>query len=291
MSGVAIVAGDPVGKSSNFKGLISSFIDECHINDWTVSFVHVSEKYLNLYKKLDLETQKLGEEAIIDLDKFTSTTVNNKHFRNICNRFEKLNYTAELLYPPYSKSVIDALKRVSDSWLSLPGKSERGFMLGYFDKDYLDKCPVLIVRDDAKQIVGFVNQVPTNTLEANVDLMRHLADAAPNVNDYMFVRFLLSMKEQGFKTANLGLCPLAGLVKNDESAVIKNVLMFVYQNGNRFFGFNGLERFKNKFEPEWRSRYIAYQDGVVGFSRAMTILNRALKLKRQKSSKLLMRQS
>ena len=61
-----------------------------------------------------------------------------------------------------------------------------------------DKCPVLIVRDDAKQIVGFVNQVPTNTLEANVDLMRHLADAAPNVNDYMFVRFLLSYERGRF---------------------------------------------------------------------------------------------
>jgi phosphatidylglycerol lysyltransferase len=178
---------------------------------------------------------------------------------------------------------MDALKKVSDSWLTLPGKTERRFMLGYFDKDYLNSCPVLVVRDDAQQVVGFLNQVPTKTAEVNVDLMRHSANAVPNVNDFMFVNFLLAMKEHGFKTANLGLCPLAGLSKDENTNVTKNILMFVYQNGNRFFGFNGLERFKNKFEPEWRSRYTAYQDGIVGFSRAMSALNKALRLKKPKT--------
>jgi phosphatidylglycerol lysyltransferase len=176
--------------------------------------------------------------------------------------------------------MIEALKRVSDSWLALPGKTERSFMLGYFDSGYLKNCPILIVRDSAKQIVGFLNQVPTKTYEANVDLMRHLADATPNLNDFMFTRLLLTVRKQGFKTVNLGLCPLAGISTDQEDkSALTNGLKFIYQNGNRFFGFSGLERFKKKFDPEWKNRYVAYQDGVVGFTRSMMAVNKAMQIK------------
>lgn len=277
VSGVALVVGDPVGEPSAIAALIKSFIDQCHINDWTVAFVHVTDRYLDIYKSFDLDIQKLGEEAVIDLDIFTGETIRNKHFRNIINRFDKLGYSADLLQPPHSRELLQELKTVSDSWLSLPAKTERTFMLGYFDYEYLSRLPLLTVRDEKGSLVGFLNQVPTETNEANIDLMRHVKGAVPNVNDFMFANFLIAIHKKGFKKVNIGLCPLAGIEKNDEEkTAITNVMKFVYQNGNRIFGFNGLERFKNKFEPQWISRYLAYQDGVIGFSRSMMALNRAM---------------
>ena len=282
IGGTALVAGDPVGKTSDIKILLINFIEQCRINDWKVAFIHTEKRYVQLYREQKLDIQKIGEEAIINVRTFCEHTSRNKHFRNVNNRFTKAAYTVEFLSPPYSDAFMTALHRVSDSWLKLPGKSERGFMLGYFDEQYLQQCPILVVKDDAGQIISFINQVPSYAHnEANIDLMRHMADAPPNVNDFMFLHYIKHSQELGCDYVNLGLCPLVGIDDSDESArVITNLLKFVYANGSRFFGFEGLARFKNKFEPEWRNRYVVYQDGIVGFTRAMNALNRAMRIKK-----------
>jgi phosphatidylglycerol lysyltransferase len=85
----------------------------------------------------------------------------------------------------------------------------------------------------------------------------------------------------GYQELNLGLCALAGLNEepNDEqTTLIHNFLRFAYANGDRFYSFQGLYRFKAKYEPEWRDRYVAYQGGVRGFARTMSALMRAMKV-------------
>ena len=78
---------------------------------------------------------------------------------------------------------------------------------------------------------------------------------------------------------NLGLCPLAGLDAPDEAAsVTNNALRFLYANGDRFYSFSGLQRFKSKYNPEWQGRYIVYRGGIRGFTKALNALNRAMKL-------------
>jgi lysylphosphatidylglycerol synthetase-like protein (DUF2156 family) len=53
-------------------------------------------------------------------------------------------------------------------------------------------------------------------------------------------------------------------------------MRFVYANGDRFYSFSGLHRFKSKYEPTWTNRYIAYRGGVRGFSRSLYALNKAM---------------
>ena len=48
----------------------------------------------------------------------------------------------------------------------------------------------------------------------------------------------------------------------------------------RFYSFSGLHRFKQKYEPNWSDRYIAYKKGVRGFTRTVTALNVAMKPRR-----------
>jgi len=142
----------------------------------------------------------------------------------------------------------------------------------------MQQCPVMVARDAASTIQAFINQIPTfEPQEANFDLLRHNVEALGNVNDYLLMCFITYLQEQGYQRLNLGLCPLAGLTSHDQDkTVVDSALQFVYANGDRFYSFSGLHRFKAKYEPQWQGRYIAYRGGLRGFSRALAALNTAM---------------
>lgn len=273
--GVALCVGDPIGPSKSVQTLFGDFIQYCQINDWLPAFIHTELKAQTLYKQYGFSTQKIGEEAIVDLWSFCDNVARTKYFRNITNRFDKQGYHVEMLQPPHNPAILNRLEEISKNWLELPGRSERGFMLGYFRRDYIQLCPIMVVRDEASTIQAFINKIPSyDGSEANYDLLRHHTNAAANINDFLLVNFAKYLLQAGYARLNLGLCPLAGLndVDNEKSA-INTTLKFVYANGDRFYSFTGLWRFKAKYEPKWQDRYIAYKGGVRGFTRTLRALN------------------
>ena len=155
--------------------------------------------------------------------------------------------------------------------------------MGYFDEKYINICQIFVVRDAANTIQAFLNMVPADFdhKEATYDLLRHSKDNISNINDYLLIGFCDYLLNKNYLTLNMGLCPLVGL-KTDTRAdkgLITNVLNFAYSNGNRIYSFSGLYRFKVKYEPVWRDRYIAYQGNVGSFIKTMNALVRVMKVK------------
>ncbi len=281
--GVALCLGDPVGDKTRFNDLLNNFGDQCYENDWLPMFVHVQDKYRDLYEDRGYVLQKLGQEAVVDIDHFLNHVVANKYFRHIRNKFSKQEYTAELLLPPHHAAVMSRLKDISDDWLSRGGRDERGFAMGYFNEAYLQTCPIMVVRDGAHTIQAFVNQIPADfdNIEATYDLMRHTKNSMGNINDFLVMNFIEMLRAKGYRRLNMGLCPLTGLneTEDEKNGLIHNVLQFTYANGDRFYSFSGLHRFKSKYEPDWRDRFVAYQGGFRGFTRGMTALMRTMRIK------------
>lgn len=279
--GIALVVGDPMGSSKDFPKLITTFDEWCRSNDWRVAYVHVTEQHAKLYQQKQFGLQKIGEEAVLNLGHFKEHVQNDKYFRHIRSRFEKQGYACELLKPPHSQALMNRLSAISAEWLERPGRAERGFMMGAFNAQYMQQCPVMVLRDQASTIQAFINQIPSyDPEEANFDLLRHTSEALGNSNDRLLLAFIDELHAEGFKRLNLGLCPLSGLDDADqERTVIDNALRFVYANGDRFYSFSGLRRFKEKYQPEWQDRYIAYRGGVSGFTKTLNALNRAMRVR------------
>lgn len=281
--GVALVVGDPAGNQLTFDVLLSSFIRLCHFNDWSPAFIHTENKYKAIYEKHGFHMQKIGEEAVVDIAHFQSMVENNKYFRNIRNKFTKQGYTTELLIPPHSQQIMTQLTKITKEWSSSPGRVERGFMMGYFSEYYIQRCQVMVVRDQSKTIRAFMNQIPSfDMLEANYDLLQHGEGSLGNINDFLLMNFISAIKELGFKRVNLGLSPLTGIKTEENKSIINNALQFVYSNGDRLYSFGGLHRFKTKYEPSWSSRYIVYRGGIHNFTRTLTALNHVMKVPKTK---------
>ena len=281
--GVALCLGDPIGNPKHLGIVIDAFGEECYQNDWLPAYVHVQDTHRKVYECRGYTLQKLGQEAVVDLKHFESNVAATKYFRQINNKFTKQGYTAELLQPPHHQAVLNRLREISDDWLARGGRVERGFAMGYYSDEYMQLCPVMVARDAAGTIQAFMNQLPAtfDTDEATYDLLRNTKGSLGNSTDYLLLKFIAELQQLGYKRLNLGLCPLTGLNESDDpqSGLIHNLLRFAYANGDRFYSFSGLYKFKAKYEPEWRDRYVAYQGGVRGFGRSMTALMRTMRIK------------
>ncbi len=285
--GVALSAGQPVGDKKLLSQVVDDFEDICWTNDWLPAFIHITDEQRSLYEGHGYALQKIGEEAIVDLEYFSNNLRGNKYFRQIRNKFEKQKYSFEILKPPHSDALVSRLRDVSNDWLNLPGRTERGFIMAYFSTAYLQQCQLAVARDEAGTIQAFLNVVPTFIAdEANFDMLRHTGASPGNVNDFLLMGLFEHLSAESYKRFNMGLSPLSGIDPEDSgSAMIGTAMRFLYANGDRFYSFSGLRRFKSKYEPVWVSRYIAHKGGVRGFTRTYTALSRAMQVsKRQRSS-------
>jgi phosphatidylglycerol lysyltransferase len=279
--GVALCVSDPVGDPMHFGSLLGDFQNLCFSNDWLPAFIHVSDQHRHLYQRHGFTLQKLGQEAVVNLEAFQTNVAPNKYFRQIRNKFQKQGYSCELLQPPHHSAVLNRLKVISDDWLSQGGRAERGFAMGYYTTEYMQQCQLLVARDAAGTIQAFVNVVPASfdKEEATYDLLRNAEGSLGNINDYLLMNLIDEMRQKGYQRLNLGLAPLGGLQESsdEERSLIDNLLQFAYANGDRFYSFSGLFRFKAKYEPQWQDRFVAYQGGMGGFSRTMTALTRCMR--------------
>jgi phosphatidylglycerol lysyltransferase len=280
VDGVALVVGDPFGNPKRFLELYRAFQEFCFVNDWRPAAIHIGDVHRDLYEKLGMQLQKIGEEAILDLEAYQEYA-NDKYFRQIKNRFTKLNHSVQLVEAPHGQKLLDDLACVSAEWLGRPGRAERGFMMGYSSNEYMQRSMVAVLYDEHHSIQGFMNIVPTyQDGTANYDMLRCAGGAPGNSNDFLLMSAITLLRERAIHTLNLGLCPLKGLdEKQQTTSLIDKALGFIYANGDRFYSFRGLERFKDKYHPAWEARYVAYSGNLGSFTRVMRALTKAMKVK------------
>jgi phosphatidylglycerol lysyltransferase len=146
-------------------------------------------------------------------------------------------------------SILPVLKEISDEWLTSKSTREKGFSLGRFDEQYLRHFSHAIVRDRENRIVAFANVWNGNGRELSIDLMRYRSDAPHGVMEYLCVALMLWGAERGFERMSLGMAPLSGLVTNAMAPLWNRVGGLLYRHGENFYNFQGLRRYKDKFDP------------------------------------------
>jgi phosphatidylglycerol lysyltransferase len=277
-NGVALVMGDPFGRPQSIPRALKEFEELCFVNDWQPAFIQATSRWQRLYSQHGYRMQLIGREAIVDLKHTTALFKTERSFYKITTRFARYGYTTERCLPPHSPALIGRLQEISDEWLQLPARTERGFTLGYFSEAYLQRCPLFIARDDAGTIQAFLNMLETPVPEeASYDMLRSSNRAPGNTNDYLLMAYAEALLHDGYQRLSFGLCPLYGL-EAEPSTTINRMLRFVYANGDRFYSFRGLYRFKAKYQPQWSDRYEVYRGGINDFARLLRALAKAMRV-------------
>ena len=226
-------------------------------------FYEASAAALPIYLEAGLTPLKFGEEALVSLASFSHGGQARKQQRYVLQaRSSATAATFEVCQPAAVPPLLPELGAVSDTWLREKRTREKGFSLGNFDPDYLAQCPVAVVRWKG-EIVAFANLwCAGERTEVSPDLMRYLRAAPPSAMEYLFLKILLWAKDEGYAWLNLGMAPLAGLEARAAAPLWNRVGALAFRYGEQFYNFQGLRQFKNKFDPEWRPKYLVYTGGL-----------------------------
>jgi phosphatidylglycerol lysyltransferase len=257
-----VALGDPIGERGAQEELVWRFreLSDRHAG-WTV-FYQVSAERLPLYVDLGLAVMKLGEEARVSLPDFSLEGSARAELRTQRRRAERDRATFEVLQPQQLPALLPKLQAVSNAWLEDKAVAEKGFSVGAFSQNYIGNFPVAVVRC-GEELVAFASLWIAGTgEEIAVDLMRFGPDAPRGAMDYLFVELMLWGRTQGYRWLNLGMAPLAGLEQHPLAPAWHRVGNFVFRYGEHFYNFDGLRRYKAKFNPVWESKYLASPGGL-----------------------------
>lgn len=257
-----VAMGDPVGEESEFGELIWRFRELSDEHAGAAVFYQVNARNLHLYVDLGLDLYKLGEEAIIDLPAFTIEGKHGSSFRHTRNKLTRDGVKFSVIDPIVAQTRIGELQAVSDNWLRGKNTKEKGFSLGFFTPEYVCRFPVAILECE-DGLVAFANLWPGDgKFELSVDLMRFRHDSPGGAMDLLLIELMLWGKQRGYHRFNLGMAPFSGFDSHQLAPLWNRMATTVFKRGERYYNFQGIRKYKEKFNPFWEPKYLAAPGGL-----------------------------
>ncbi len=257
-----IALGDPVGSQAGAEELVWRLREISDHHGGQTVFYQVCGERLGLYVDLGLAALKVGEEARVPLTAFSLEGAERADLRQAHKRALREGASFSVVPPEEVEALMPVLQKISDTWLASKSTGEKRFSVGAFSPQYLRQFPVAIVQAHGTP-VAFANLWTTDTRqELSVDLMRFDTQAPKGAMDYLFTELMLWGRAQGYRWFNLGMAPLSGLEAHPLAPAWHRVGNFIFRHGEHFYNFEGLRRYKMKFDPVWEPRYLVARGGI-----------------------------
>jgi lysyl-tRNA synthetase, class II len=267
-NGVLLLSGDPVGPEECFRGLLAQVRAFADARGLKLGALGASARLCPLYERLGLRTFYLGDEAIVELGRFSLEGRPIRKVRQSVTRLQKAGYEAEV----HELRALDAgtVGQIEDVVeLGRQGAPERGFSMamdslrGQHDHDTL----VVIARDQDGTIRGLLHFVPCYGRPAvSLSFMRRDPSTPNGLTEFLVVRAIELLRERGLEELSLNFAAFARWMHSPDRRV-ERMLGKLVALGNPFFQIESLYRFNAKFFPRWEPRFLVYQ-GPFGLPRA-----------------------
>ncbi|MBI1849817.1 MAG: bifunctional lysylphosphatidylglycerol flippase/synthetase MprF [Planctomycetes bacterium] len=261
-----IALGDPLGPPHEAPELVWRFRELVDRHAGRSVFHEVPATSVHLYVDLGLTLVKLGEAARVRLDGFSSFSGTRDGLRRVSDRVCRDGYRFEVIPRAGVAASIAEFEAVSNAWLAERRMPERGFSVGNFAPRYLEEFPAAVVRRDGA-VVAFANVLSSTEKDAekeelSVDLARFLPSAPADVVEFLLVQLMLWGEANGYRWFDLGIAPTTEAENGELARLWSQVGAPVFRLGEPFLGMQGLRAYKQKFDPEWAPRYLAFPGGL-----------------------------
>ncbi len=283
-----LALGAPVGPEDHWPALYSQFRRDAEASGKLPGIYAAPPEALPALRSASFKTEKIGENAILDLQAFSLRGNKREALRRGHRKLkEREGGSFEMWLPPHDRAQLEKLAPISQRWLDQRGGTEKRFSLGRFEPDYLDNCPIGVAYINGEPVALGSLMLTADKGWAGIDLMRFDDRLSiTNTMDFLLVEMILWAQNEGYRRFDLSMAPLAGVGTTENSKLFAKLAQSVYRRGERFYSFQGVRRFKQKFDPEWEPRYVAGPSAVTAplvLAKAAVLTNGRVKLRGHRS--------
>jgi lysylphosphatidylglycerol synthetase-like protein (DUF2156 family) len=308
VNNVAVVPGDPICSSESRPRVTQAFLDLCQRNGWQVAIYQAHPDALPIYRACGLLVFKIGEEALVDPQRFTLSGSAMANVRTSSRRAEREGVSVRWYEDAPPAELYAQMRSLSRAWLRQKGarsEAEVGFSMGR-----LSELPAAAARarsiaelaeasapqaapvprlltalafDRQEHLCAFLSFTPIygryDPLSGGrsghgwaLDLMRRAPDAPYGVMELLLVRAIERFRAAGAEVVSLGLIAACD-TRQELSPGQRAIANFLLEHVHILEEHRTLFRFKQKFQPRWESRYVVASTTLALPLIALAILN------------------
>ena len=258
---VALAGGDPLGPPGQWPAAIAAFHDRAAAQGRIAAVLGCGEAAARLWRVAGLFTVYLGDEAVLDLDRFSLEGRAVRIARQSWNRGRRAGYTsAACRSGDLDHAQVEALAELSRRWRG--DAAERGFSMALgrlFDPRDPDTL-VVAAKDGHGRLRGFLHLVPWGADSASLDVMRRDRNAPSWLNDFLVVEAARSLPGLGVRRLSLNFSFLRAVLAagaGSDAPLRLRAARWLLRGLSGAFQIESLYRFNRKFQPHWQPRYLA----------------------------------
>jgi lysyl-tRNA synthetase, class II len=262
VGGVAIVSGDPIGPPAAFDGLVARFIEFARARDWRIAILGASERCLDLYRSYGLRALYHGDEAVLDVSRFSLDGRTIRKVRQSVHRLERAGYRAEVLHPREIDDHLRAeLEGIAETWRG--GEPNRGFAMALDALFRLgDEDAVFVVgRDPDDRPAGFLHFALSAAGSAlSLSSMPRLRETPNGFNEWLVCVAVEWARPRGIARISLNFAPFAALLAPaGDLSRLQRLERQALLRLKGHFQLDNLLLFNRKFLPDWQRRFVVYE--------------------------------
>ncbi|MFZ0971907.1 MAG: phosphatidylglycerol lysyltransferase domain-containing protein [Solirubrobacteraceae bacterium] len=267
-NGVLLLSGDPVGPPDAIPGLLGQVRQFADDRGLKLGALGASEGLCPLYEGLGLHTMYVGDEAVVDVSRFSLEGRPIRKVRQSVTRLTKAGYAAEVHeLRALDPTTMDRVEEVVE--IGRQGAPERGFSMAMdsLQGEHDHETLVVLARDETGAIRGVLHFVPCYGRPAvSLSFMRRDPSTPNGLTEFLVVKAIELLRDRGVEELSLNFAAFAKWMHSPEK-LLERWLGKLIALGNPFFQIESLYRFNAKFFPRWEPRFLVYE-GTFGLPRA-----------------------
>jgi lysyl-tRNA synthetase, class II len=260
--GVAIVAGDPIGRAEAREDLVRHFLAFAHAREWRVAVLGVSEECLGLYRELGLRSLYHGDEAVVDTASFSLEGRAIRKVRQSVHRLQRAGYEIRVLRTCEIDAHLSAqLEEVARTWRG--SAPERGWVMAMdaFFRPGDDDMIFVVGFDPEGRPQGFLHFGVSKAGSAlSLSSMPRLPGVPNGFTEWLICGSIDWARDAGLARVSLNFAPFAALLSPEaQLALPQRAAAAGLRRLKGWFQLDNLLVFNRKFGPAWEPRFLVYE--------------------------------
>ncbi|MGH8962225.1 MAG: phosphatidylglycerol lysyltransferase domain-containing protein [Jatrophihabitantaceae bacterium] len=262
VDGVALASGDPIGDPEAWPGAVAAYRALVERFGWTPAVMGCSELGAKVFHRdYGLSTLILGDEAVLEVDRFALEGRAMRGVRQACTRVRRAGYQiAVRRVAELAAAELDEVRAAAERWRG--DAVERGYSMALSRVgDAADPdCAVVTARQDGT-LRGVLHFVPWSTNGLSLDLMRRERTADNGLNELMIVELIAACPALGVRYVSLNFAVFRDALERGARIGAGPVLRLwrrILLVASRWWQIDSLYRFNAKFQPRWDPRFVCY---------------------------------